>query len=63
MFLGIELFCDGGVDFSSDDREVVLKAFIESCAGFPTIYYIFAEVTFDTLYIRFVILQFIFLKW
>ena len=28
---------------------MVLKAFIEGGAGFPNIYYIFAEVTFDSI--------------
>ena len=44
------MFCDGRVDFSSDGRQVVLKAFIKSGAGFPNIHYIFAEVAFDSIY-------------
>ena len=43
------MFCDGGIDFSSDGREMVLKAFIESGAGLINIHNIFAEVTFDSI--------------
>ena len=41
------MFCDGGVDFSSDGGEVVLKPFIESGAAFPNIHCTFAEVAFE----------------